>query len=36
MTPYYWRTSIEDKKKLEGLESLRTEIEFDCRVYRKQ
>lgn len=35
MTPYYWRTSVEDKKKLEGLEVLRTEIEFDCRVYRK-
>ena len=35
MTPYYWRTSPEDKKKLERLEYLRTEIEFDCRVYRK-
>ncbi len=36
MTPYYWRTSPEDKRKLEGLTSLETEIEFDCRVYRKQ
>jgi len=36
MTPYYWRTSQEDKKKLEGLERLRTEIEFDFRVYRKE
>ena len=35
MTPYYWRTSPEDKQKLEGLASLVTEIEFDCRVYRK-
>ena len=35
MTPYYWRTSSEDKKKLEGLDRLCTEIEFDCRVYRK-
>lgn len=35
MTPYYWRTSPEDKRKLESLERLETEIEFDCRVYRK-
>jgi 23S rRNA (guanine745-N1)-methyltransferase len=35
MTPYYWRTSPEDKRKLEGLETLKTEIAFDCRVYRK-
>ena len=35
MTPYYWRTSPEDKKKLEHLQCLHTEIEFDCRVYRK-
>lgn len=35
MTPYYWRTSPEDKRKLERLETLKTEIEFDCRVYRK-
>jgi 23S rRNA (guanine745-N1)-methyltransferase len=35
MTPYYWRTSPEDRKKLERLERLETEIEFDCRVYRK-
>ena len=36
MTPYYWRTSPTDKSKLERLDSLRTEIEFDCRVYRKK
>lgn len=35
MTPYYWRTSQEDKKKLEGLDRLRTEIEFDFCIYRK-
>lgn len=35
MTPYYWRTSPEDKRKLESLDVLTTEIEFDCRVYRK-
>lgn len=36
MTPYYWRTSFEDKRKLEGLERLQTGIEFDFKVYRKQ
>jgi 23S rRNA (guanine745-N1)-methyltransferase len=35
MTPYYWRTSSQDKQKLSQLERLVTEIEFDCRVYRK-
>jgi 23S rRNA (guanine745-N1)-methyltransferase len=35
MTPYYWRTSPQDKQKLSQLERLVTEIEFDCRVYRK-
>jgi 23S rRNA (guanine745-N1)-methyltransferase len=35
MMPYYWRTSQEDKQKLEGMERLRTEIEFDFCVYRK-
>ena len=36
MTPYYWRTSQEDKKKLEALDRLCTEIEFDFCVYRKE
>ena len=36
MTPYYWRTSPGDRRKLESLESLTTEIEFDFMVYRKQ
>jgi 23S rRNA (guanine745-N1)-methyltransferase len=35
MTPYYWRTSQEDKKKLECLDQLSTEIEFDFSVYVK-
>ena len=36
MTPYYWRTSQEDKKKLDELDRLCTEIEFDVGVYRKE
>ena len=36
MTPYYWRTSPADRKKLERLDRLVTEIEFDCRVYQKK
>jgi 23S rRNA (guanine745-N1)-methyltransferase len=36
MTPYYWRTSFEDKRKLDRLERLQTEIEFDFKVYRKK
>ncbi len=36
MTPYYWRTSSDDRRKLEGLDTLKTEISFDCRVYVKE
>lgn len=36
MTPYYWRTAQDDRKKLDALDQLRTEIEFDCRVYIKE
>jgi 23S rRNA (guanine745-N1)-methyltransferase len=36
MTPYYWRTSPSDRQKLEALEELTTEIEFDLRVYIKE
>lgn len=36
MTPYYWRTSPGDKAKLQSLDELTTEIEFDCRVYVKE
>lgn len=35
MTPYYWRTSPNDRQKLERLDTLTTEISFDCRVYVK-
>ncbi len=35
MTPYYWRTSENDKRKLEGAEELTTEIEFEINVYKK-
>lgn len=35
MTPYYWRTSAQDRKKLEGLNWLRTEYAFDIFLYRK-
>lgn len=36
MTPYYWRTSEADKKKLDGREKLETEIEFEIRIYRNE
>lgn len=35
MTPYYFRTSEKDKQKLEGRESLETEIEFVIAEYVK-
>lgn len=35
MTPYYWRTSREDRAKLEGVDTLTTEIDFDLFLYRK-
>lgn len=35
MTPYYWRTSESDKEKLEALDSLETEIEFEINIYKK-
>ena len=36
MTPYYWRTSREDAKKLEGLSSLTTEIDILFSIYKKE
>lgn len=36
MTPYYYKTSLEDKKKLETYSSLETEVEFSIQLYRKQ
>ena len=35
MTPYYHRTSLEDKAKLEGLSSLTTEVEVDFFILRR-
>lgn len=35
MTPYYWRTSQDDAKKLDGVEKLTTEIDILFSVYRK-
>ena len=35
MTPYYWRTSIEDKQKLEGLSELSTEVDVIIAIYKK-
>ena len=34
MTPYFYRTSREDKEKLGRLDSLKTGVEFDIFVYR--
>ena len=36
MTPYYWRTSEADREKLAALNSLKTEIEFEINIYRKE
>ena len=35
MTPYYWRTSDGDKAKLNGLQNLETEVDFDILLFRK-
>ena len=35
MTPYYWRTSQNDIKKLEQTENLDTEIDIIFSVYKK-
>ena len=35
MTPYYWKTSIEDVKKLDGLELLETKIDINFEVFQK-
>lgn len=36
MTPYYWKTSRKDSEKLNGIESLETELSFKISVYRKK
>ena len=35
MTPYYWRTSGADRKKLDGLKLLVTPIDVQVLTYRK-
>ncbi len=35
MTPYYWRTSRADHAKLDGLERLTTELDFDLFLFEK-
>lgn len=36
MTPYYYKTSDADKKKIEGLSLLETVLEFEIRVFKKK
>ncbi|MBE6530730.1 MAG: methyltransferase domain-containing protein [Ruminococcaceae bacterium] len=36
MTPYYWRTSPEDKNKLLGVEELTTEVDIIIAIYKKE
>ncbi len=35
MTPYYYKTGINDQKKLENIDHIITEAEFGIRIYRK-
>lgn len=35
MTPYYYKTGVDDQKKINNLEKLETQAEFEIRVYRK-
>lgn len=35
MTPYYWRTSPEDKNKLLGIEEMTTEVDIIIAIYKK-
>lgn len=35
MTPYYWKTSSDDAKKLEKLETLETLLDFDIAVFER-
>lgn len=35
MTPYYYKTSVEDQKKIQALNELDTEVEFGILVYKK-
>ena len=35
MTPYYWRTSESDRIKLQNIDTLQTELDFDIFIYKK-
>ena len=35
MTPYYWRTSEADRIKLQKIDTLQTELDFDIFIYQK-
>lgn len=36
MTPYYYKTGIDDQQKINNLNHLETQAEFEIRVYRKE
>lgn len=36
MTPYYYKTSIDDQKKIDGLNTLGVQTEFGIRIYKKE
>ncbi len=36
MTPYYYKTGVDDQNKISSLDYLETEAEFEIRVYRKE
>lgn len=35
MTPYYYKTGVDDQRKINGLDRLETQAEFEIRIYRK-
>ena len=35
MTPYYWRTAEADRIKLQNIDTLQTELDFDIFIYQK-
>lgn len=35
MTPYYWRTSESDREKLSEMDMLKTRVEFEIYIYKK-
>ncbi len=36
MTPYYYKTGVDDQQKINNLNCLETQAEFEIRVYRKE